>query len=701
VAGMTTIKIANFSGLRPRFPDSLLPEHAATLAQNCDFAYGELRNTKDAFLVNTMSNAPRGVYTDDGLRFFTWTTDVNAVRSPLASDTFNRMYYTDSAGMKVANRSLAQTTGGPPSSFNTVGVPRPTTAPTIAVQPISIDTTLNTYTYKFHLESGGVKYQETTLTPMSATGNTITYLQPSSHPGWIDVALYDDLPRPGLPNFVYRVGDRGKNYVWGETDYTEAVNPTPEDAIGVLRVTCVKKSNNATLYDIYSTNSALYVEGSVKLDLSATGTSSFFPQFTATLSDNVSEANRETRAYIYTYVNQFNEEGPPSDPATVTTNAISTVNIGLVADNFTTSNYVTLKEIRIYRTPTGSTIADYYYTGSIFTTAAGNFTFVDNVLASELNEPLSSVSYYPPPAGLVGLMSLPNGILCAWKDNEVWFSEAYKPWAWPPAYVKTLAHRVVGGIAHGAGAVVTTVQQPYLISGVSPDSMTATRLNVAQAGVSKWSIAAVDGAVVYASNDGIVTLIGGSASMTQSEVFFTRDVWRSRYATGLSTMVFSVWDGRLVVFSSTAAFTPFMLRMDEAAGTMTDLPNLAATCAFISLLTDQFYFGYSTGIYQFNGGASLSSVWQSREVVQPAPVNYGFAQAVCEGSWSIEFWVYIYDSAGVGAWVLKHTKPVTTGVTNFRLPSGFKSDRWKIKLSGSGRFRELRAAQTAVELAKV
>ena len=44
-----------------------------------------------------------------------------------------------------------------------------------------------------------------------------------------------------------------------------------------------------------------------------------------------------------------------------------------------------------------------------------------------------------------------------------------------------------------SGALITTAQYPYLISGVSPDAMTASKLNVEQAGVSKWSITSVDG----------------------------------------------------------------------------------------------------------------------------------------------------------------------------------------------------------------
>jgi len=128
-----------------------------------------------------------------------------------------------------------------------------------------------------------------------------------------------------------------------------------------------------------------------------------------------------------------------------------------------------------------------------------------------------------------------------------------------------------------------------------------------------------------------------------------------------------------------------MIRVDEADGTLTDLPTFQAQSAFVSLLSDQCYYAYGSGIYQFNGGDDLSAVWQSRELVVERPLNYGYAQAVTEGSWSIEFYA---------GGVLRHTQAVVSGVSNFRLPSGFTSDRWKVRLTGTGRFRELRMSET-------
>lgn len=688
---MAGFKLNVFSGIQPRFPESLLPERAATVAQNCDFAYGELRNTKNGYQVNgsAMANAPQSIYTDDGTAFYTWTTDVNAVRSPLVSDTFNRLYYTDGSTMKVGTRGSQSATGGPPPSSYTVGVPRPTVAPTLAVQiPDVTDNTKYTLAFRFHYEYGGVKYQEQSISP-TILSSTQARFTPPSMTKQVAYSTLTDFPTTGDSSIVYKASDTNTLYTWTAGAYaTTTVDATPVQAFPVLRMTVTKVADSSQIADAYSDNSSFNSTGS--LWTVALVNDSGAATYTATISAGIKEADKEARAYVYTYVNTYGEEGPPSDPVVVTTSPVVDVNITVTLD--TVSGYAPMKEIRIYRTPTGSTIAQYFYveSKSVLGSSPGAFTVLDNVKAEQLNEELASLYYYAPPSGLVGLMTLPNGILCAWKGNELWFSEAYKPWAWPPSYVKPLPNAIVGGIAHGSGALITTTAHPYGVSGVSPDSMTTSRINVDQAGVSKWSLAVVDGAAMYASHDGLVVLTGGTASLVQSQKFFTRDVWRTRYAAGLSGMRFSVWDGRLIVFHATGAFTPFMIRMDEADGTMTDLTSFTAKCAFVSQLSDQCYYAYGNNIYQFNGGDDVTAVWQSREQVLIKPVNFGVIQTVTEGTWL----VYFYADG-----VLKHTQSVAAGKNVYRLPSGFKSDRWKYKIQGVGRFRELRVAQSGAELA--
>lgn len=642
-----------FSGIRPRVPESNLAPGEATVAENCDFAYGELRNTKTGFFLKALANSAISIYTDDGVQFFSWDAKGHAVRSPMVNDPHHRLYYAgaDGGGMRVTDRRNADINGGPPSSSYLVGVPRPTTAPALSVEPgVLVNSTTATLVFRFHWEYGALKFQEAEINP------------------------------------TFEAPDR-----WNFTP-PEKDESTPEHAFPVLRMRATWNDTGVQVFDLYSSNSAFAAEPELyDLDITALAGGEYVSQ----LSKTIRESIKETRTYIYTYVNIYDEEGPPSPPTQIHTAPGLVVSVEATLDAVT--GYAPIKEIRVYCTPP-TTIADYFLKGAIpVLSESAPYVFEDS--SDLLDTLLESLEYYPPPAGLWGLTTLPNGIIAGFAGTDVYFCEPYRPWAWPPRNAKPLESVPIGCIAHGAGMVVTTATAPYLVSGVSSDSMTASRLNVAQAGASMFSIAVVDGLVVYASNDGLVVLAGATGSLLQGQHFFTREVWRARYGAHLSTMRFAVWDGRLVVYSDTDAFTAFMIRFDEADGTMTELPDFVAVSSFVSPLADQFYYVHGGQLYQFNGGSNQTATWQSREEVLSRPLNFAAAQAVVEGNWTFELWAYVETEGGGHEYQKKHTKALTSGSTTFRLPAGYTSDRYRFKVSGTGRFRELRIAESMSELA--
>jgi hypothetical protein len=644
------IKLDQFSGLIPKTPASLLPGNAATVAQNCDFGYGELRNTNDGAALTALANAAQSIYTEDGLLFFSWPTDVNAARSPIAADQWNRLYYTNGSDFRVASRDLMTTTGGAPAASYRVGVPRPTVAPTLsAVQPPNPATA--SFTASFFYESGGIKYQGTNVALNTITaGSQWTFVLPSIQTG---------TPSGALPQIELVARDGSGNITFDI--YTEASSFTGT-------------SDNAADWN---------------LSLSApTSGSTYTLNLTASAQQG---ANQEAVAFTYTYVNIYGEEGPPSDPTIITHEIGLEIDVTVRLDAFS-ADYAQVSQIRIYKTPSGSSTAAYFYSGSVSILALGGgptWVFKDTTKSADLGEQLVSTGYYPPPANLTGLMSLPNGILAGWVDNALYFCVAYKPWAWNPAYELTFPNRIIGAMAMGSGMVLNTTAQPYVISGTTPDAMTAAPLNITHAGVSKWGIANVNGQVMYASHEGIVVVVGALGSMTYSDRFFTRDVWKQKYEAGFASMRFAHWDGRLLVYSSTNAFTAFMLKFDEAGGTMTELPNFNAACTFISPISDGLYYVNGSTAYQFNGGAALAATWKSREAVIPGTVNFGAAEVLCTGSWTLTMFTDNEDGVLVQRW-----QRTVSGNQRFKLPSGYRSRRMQLSISGTGRFREFRMGES-------
>jgi hypothetical protein len=248
------------------------------------------------------------------------------------------------------------------------------------------------------------------------------------------------------------------------------------------------------------------------------------PTAAPTLAPSSTSPTVETRAYVYTNVSSFGsvkEESGPSPAATVTvTNTGATVTVSGFSAAPTTGYNITHR--RIYRTITGASTVIYSFVAEI---PVSTTSYVDNKLVTELGSELPSLFWEPPPNDLKGLVAMPNGILAGFKGNQVWFSEPYYPHAWPAQYMLTVDFNIVGLGVYQQTLVVLTTSFPYLISGVSPISMSQQKLPIPQPCVSKKSIASDQYGVLYASPNGLVSLGSGTQDVVTMPLY-TRDEWQ-------------------------------------------------------------------------------------------------------------------------------------------------------------------------------
>jgi hypothetical protein len=143
---MPALKVMGFDGIVPRTSPTMLQDSQGQQADNVKLYSRELRYWKGATLepyvpqngVVVGGSSIQSLYkyyygTGSSYLWFAWTTDVNAVSSPMADLTDYRLYYTDGTKPKKTNYTLATTGSGPyPRSSKDLGVPAPTTAPTVA-----------------------------------------------------------------------------------------------------------------------------------------------------------------------------------------------------------------------------------------------------------------------------------------------------------------------------------------------------------------------------------------------------------------------------------------------------------------------------------------------------------------------------------------------------------------------------------------
>lgn len=234
------------------------------------------------------------------------------------------------------------------------------------------------------------------------------------------------------------------------------------------------------------------------------------------------------RAYTYTFVSPYGEEGPPAPP-TVDTGGEGTWVIG----NFDTtipsiaSRAPGTWKINIYRTVADEEISRFHYVDQINlgTTSYNDTTGSDAVV---LNDVLLSTSFLPPPDDLDFLTLHPNGFLVGFVGSDIYMSIPYRPHAWPAEFILSTDYDIVALGILGQSIIVGTVANPYVLSGAAPLSMTFTKVNSTMPCLSRYGMVEFPFGVVYPSERGLAMVAGGTArNITDGLV--EGDQWKLQY----------------------------------------------------------------------------------------------------------------------------------------------------------------------------
>jgi len=638
---MATIVLREFAGEVPRLEPYLLEPDAAQLASNCDLTTGSLAPLKGGVLFSTMSSNPvRSIYTRDGLYFFTWTSDTDAYQSPVINDAYDRVYYLTAGGsLRVTTHGVATLNGGPPNQSWLAGVPAPTVAPTLALTTRSTlpDYPSAVFSWKGWYEFAGTRYDETTLA-------TTTILP--------------------LREYNFAAPVKG-------TD-------TPVSAVLVVQLTITENSKSLLILDSRegqaTPSRSTALPGGVELAIRKNATN-----YTAILTWGVVE----TRAYVYTCVNTWLEESAPSPATLVSPTYIQDVQVTMAAPSF--SDYRPFSGFNVYRT-FGTTAS--YLKVTVNATTANPYLDVARSPTSAFSA-LASQNWTVAPTGLSGMVAMPNGYFAAYKENAVYFSEPYRPGAWP--YSLSFP-KAVRGICVGAQSlVVTTPETCYSVFGAHPASLQSQVLPLPQGGIAKRSMTAAEGAVAFASPDGIVLVAGSNASLDFSQKLFTRDKWRDRYGASLNdaSLRLAFHDGYLIG-TSYARAAGFIVR-PHGAGMAYSRYDVQMDSMFWLPSLDTLYYSVGNTIYRFRAGSVLTLDWWSREYIFQKPAGFAVFYVRATGSVTLTFY-------REGTQFYQVTVP---GTGTYRMPPGLTGLRWSVRVQGTSTVNELLVASSMEELKSV
>jgi hypothetical protein len=473
-------------------------------------------------------------------------------------------------------------------------------------------------------------------------------------------------------------------------------------------------------------------------------------------SDGTSDIS-EVRAYVYTWVTEFGEESPPSLPTVVTAPLGSAWALTFTPPGNNVTNQRALSRLRIYRTVSGvGGETDYFFVAEVDIT---DTTYNDTVGSVTGNQIIRSLFWTPPPADLKGFVAMPNGVIAAWRDNEIWFCEPYRPHAWPSPYQLSVDAKVVGCGAVGQTLIVCTEGAPYAITGVNPGSMAQSRLGSYEPCTARNSIVPTPSGVAYSSPNGIV-LASAAGAVTITSQMMQREDWASLIT--LSAMYAAAFNGGYYALAGTVfggfnagGFEPtaFSMRgpVEPTRGVYVDpsdgriaISKLTAPETVYSVQSDlwtgELFIHRADGVFWFDQTRActeprLPYKWRSKILETPYQKNFEAMRVYlsphdCSPPQPPKLkWIFhngVWDDTGY--WLDQFTldgkdmvlTPDMWGIVRvfadgrlclvrelresgefMRLPSGFKATFWQVEIEARVRVESIELATTAKELARV
>lgn len=680
---MAIIRIENFTGIAPKIDPKKLPQGGAQFSKNCMFDGGDLRSLFEPDDDGAWTDPSSGSTTvrtlfPYGNYWLTWSVDVNAVNSPVVGEKWGRVYWSRASGApQVIIRDAIGSGGSMDGKGTDLGIKRPEFAPqatTVSGEEPQIEAATLSQTTP-------VRVATATAHPFKDGQRVIVTFAKR------DFANVDDNPpdRTGMSELA------GKTFT---------VRAVTNEGTGIV---------DLQQFDLIGADGANY--------------SAYDPDnWIATIKRVYTDADMESRSYVYTYVSHYDEESQPSDASDVIDvlkNATVTVKGFAITGEQISAGY----KIRLYRAITGQSGTAFFFLKEVSAMDAGS-GILDDVPQERVGEMLPSESWAPPPNGIAGLLVMPGGFMAAFKGNMLHFSEPYMPHAWPETYTRTVQDEVVGIGVFAQTLVVATTGKPYLASGADPSSVSLQQLDDHAPCINAKCLTATGTGVIYPTSDGLVHVsTAGVRRLTQNH--YSRNQWMDLLADAKC----AIWhDGKYVLSTNGTIifFEPHegglhigKVEYYQATKIGYRSPNaFAIQPRPTSHRTGEwpgdtlFYaakVASGSGLIALNVGSGMDAEWASKVFSLDRPVAMSCGQ-VYAAKYPVTLKVYA-GKIDAGS---KRPKDVTypenggivhTVVVNspepFRLPSGFMAREWRIDVSGKLDVQAVCIASSMDELKQV
>jgi len=350
---------------------------------------------------------------------------------------------------------------------------------------------------------------------------------------------------------------------------------------------------------------------------------------------------------------------------------------------------------RLYRSNVDSSgSAAYQFVADL---AVGDTTYTDSKRFSELGEVLPSETWVKPPANMLGLTEMYNGVLAGISSNQVCLSEPFQPHAWPTEYRKSISYTPRALCAFGENLLVATEGPPSLIVGYDPGSMRTIPVELKSPCMSARSMVDMGDYAAYAGDDGIVLVSSGERG-TVTEQLFTREEWK---AINASTVIGAEYNGSYVGFYTelgTERGLGFVFDPKSQVSMWTPL-DFGADAAWTDPKTGDLYIVRNETIYKWDAddGARYPYRWRSRRFVAPRPCNPAFGR-VLASEYPVLLKLFANPDPKQGDDMVQVMMKSVQSSAPFTLPGNYLANAFEIELSGVQHVNEVAIASSVREI---
>ncbi len=470
------------------------------------------------------------------------------------------------------------------------------------------------------------------------------------------------------------------------------------------------------------------------------------PTLTSVTPTGGASSTLVSRAYVTTWVSAFDEEGPPSNAINVVSAKLdASFDLVMVAADADDTNGTTrlLTKTRIYRTITATDGTTTFFLVAEIPIATTTYSDTATDLAISANSQLQSTTWTGPPAGLEGMVTIGNGMVAGFRNNEIWFCEPFRMHAWPALYTLAVEYPIVGLGVYNQTLMVLTEGYPHTVSGSSPSSMSVVKLAGLLPCTSRGSVVSTVDGVFYSSPQGLV-LVNSAGIVIATKELIRKEKWNSLVPVGtlrasrLASAYYAFGSVRFGVFEETAfdedAFTQEDVG-DAKKGVLIDTASTQVAFNHMALDTNEtpvsnvILDAWSGEILIIKGDKTYwldigdveqerrNFIWRSK-IFQPAdrknfqamkiyfavppntpdlnPVpNEDPVQELAADQYGL---VRVYAGTEQSNLELIMTREIRVSGEQMRMPSGFKHDYWQWEIEARVEILSLQAATSPSEL---